>query len=269
MGEGGEDRTHWSPDSAAQRFWNAKPFPWGKFGALRLGEGETYSGDFGESRVRALVPCGAWVEFVLFGTAEAVPFHEPIPRVRHTMLRREVQRSFVGSRSLRGRLRCLRMTIRGMSGGGDGWRHWSPHSAVRRFWSAKLPWEVRALLLGEGETYCGDFGESRVRALVPCGACVVFVLFGTAEAVPFHEPIPRVRHSLRRREVRRSFVGSRLLHGRHRCHRMTGLRLVGEEGAVRHSTFTSGLADSARFIRLDPVAFGSPSLTLPHRTRKG
>ena len=27
-----------------------KRFPWGKFGALLLGEEETYSGDFGESR---------------------------------------------------------------------------------------------------------------------------------------------------------------------------------------------------------------------------
>lgn len=34
---GGEDRPHWSPDSATQTFWDAKRFPWGKFGALHLG----------------------------------------------------------------------------------------------------------------------------------------------------------------------------------------------------------------------------------------
>jgi hypothetical protein len=48
--EGGDDWTHGSPDSATQRLWNVKPLLWGNFGALRLGEEETYSGDFGESR---------------------------------------------------------------------------------------------------------------------------------------------------------------------------------------------------------------------------
>jgi hypothetical protein len=51
----GEERAHGSPDSATQRFWNAKRFPWGNFGALHLGEGETYSGDFRESRESARV----------------------------------------------------------------------------------------------------------------------------------------------------------------------------------------------------------------------
>jgi hypothetical protein len=41
-----------------------------------LREEKTYSGDFGATRVRALVPCGAWVGFVFLGTAEAVPFPE-------------------------------------------------------------------------------------------------------------------------------------------------------------------------------------------------
>jgi hypothetical protein len=35
----------WSP-----WLWIEKRFPWGNFGALHLGEGETYSGEFGESR---------------------------------------------------------------------------------------------------------------------------------------------------------------------------------------------------------------------------
>jgi hypothetical protein len=47
---GGEDGAHGPPDSATQRFWNTKLFPWGKFGALHLGEGEMYSGGVGESR---------------------------------------------------------------------------------------------------------------------------------------------------------------------------------------------------------------------------
>ncbi len=46
----GQDGVHGSPDSAAQRFWRAKLLPWGKFEALRLGEGEMYSVEFGESR---------------------------------------------------------------------------------------------------------------------------------------------------------------------------------------------------------------------------
>jgi hypothetical protein len=47
---GGEDWAHGPPDFATRRFWNANRFPWGNFGALHLGKGETYSGDFGESR---------------------------------------------------------------------------------------------------------------------------------------------------------------------------------------------------------------------------
>ncbi len=47
---GGWDRAHGSPDSAAQRFWCVKLLPWGKFGALLLGEEEMYSGELGASR---------------------------------------------------------------------------------------------------------------------------------------------------------------------------------------------------------------------------
>lgn len=47
---GGEDGPHGSPDSATRGLSNVKRFPWGKFGVLLLGEEETYSGDFGESR---------------------------------------------------------------------------------------------------------------------------------------------------------------------------------------------------------------------------
>src|SRR5208337_307972 len=84
---GGEDRAHGSPDSATQRFWSAKLLPWGNFGALHLGEGKTYSRDFGESRAadRSVRPTRAdyWSLRGLSricsfcGTAEAMP--SPIP----------------------------------------------------------------------------------------------------------------------------------------------------------------------------------------------
>jgi hypothetical protein len=48
--EGGWDGAHGSPDSATQRFWDAKLLFWGKVGGLDLGEGEMYSGELGESR---------------------------------------------------------------------------------------------------------------------------------------------------------------------------------------------------------------------------
>jgi len=81
---GGGDGAHGSPDSATQRFWNAKLLPWGKFGALHLGEGEMYSGEFGASRAAdrsvrptradCWLPAGPESGLWLGGMAEAVPF---------------------------------------------------------------------------------------------------------------------------------------------------------------------------------------------------
>ena len=66
----------------------AKLLPWGKFGALLLGEEEMYSGEIGASRAadRSVRPTGAdgWLpagpesKLWLGGTAEAVPFHESV-----------------------------------------------------------------------------------------------------------------------------------------------------------------------------------------------
>jgi hypothetical protein len=84
--------------------------------------------------------------------------------IRHTLRRRELRRSFVGSRSLCERLRCLRMTIPGRADGA-GWdgAHGSPDSAAQRFWCAiLLPWgKFGALQLGEEEMYSEEFGASR------------------------------------------------------------------------------------------------------------
>jgi len=60
-----------------------KPLPWGNFGALHLGEGETYSGDFRQSRESARerwFPAGPVSKLALGGTAGAVPFHESVQK---------------------------------------------------------------------------------------------------------------------------------------------------------------------------------------------
>jgi len=67
--------------------------------------------------------------------------------------------------------------------------------------------------------------------------------------------------------VQRSFVGRRSLRGRLCCLRMTVLRLVGDEDAVRHSTLLLVWQALGHFIGLDPMRM-IPRLP-PFRTERG
>jgi len=86
---GGWDRAHGSPDSAVQRFWNAKLLPWGKFGALHLGEEEMYSGELGASRAadRSVRPTGGIVGSLrgLGRVCGLVAWLKPCPSLSRTL----------------------------------------------------------------------------------------------------------------------------------------------------------------------------------------